>query len=161
MVLSSNLLVSIANDSHRRHHARHVKPFKCMEAMIIPPHLQTSSRHQAQRETPALPSSHAERSRCDKAFATKNELERHRKSVHYCIPEVGPREWYRCPIAGCKVGERLWPRRDNLLVHMKQAHPKSVGAELWLVSSYSVACCMLQTILTMEAVCSDQRATAY
>jgi hypothetical protein len=119
-----------ANIKTRRHYARHVKPFKCSEPMLIPPHLQTPSRPQLYTPAPASPSTGAERSKCDKAFATKNELERHRKSVHYCIPEVGPREWYRCPIEDCKVAERLWPRRDNLLVHMKQAHPDNVGAEL-------------------------------
>ena len=122
--------IIFANIATRRHHARHVKPFKCSEPILIPPHLQMTARAQIPTKTPASPLSGVERSRCDKAFATKNELERHRKSVHYCIPEVGPREWYRCPVEGCQVGERLWPRRDNLLVHMKQAHPDKVGAEL-------------------------------
>ena len=119
-----------ADIDYRRHHARHVKPFKCPEYKAFPLPSQASSHPRSLVSPAATPSSSLERSRCGKAFATKNELERHRKSVHYCIPEVGPKEWFKCPIFGCKVAERLWPRRDNLLVHMKQSHPESVGMEL-------------------------------
>ena len=116
--------------THRRHHARHVKPFKCPEPPIVPLHPQPVNHIQRPPSPPQMASQSSERSRCEKAFATKNELERHRKSVHYCIPEVGPKEWFKCPIEGCKIAERLWPRRDNLLVHMKQSHPHSVGMDL-------------------------------
>ncbi|EME50190.1 hypothetical protein DOTSEDRAFT_68902 [Dothistroma septosporum NZE10] len=57
-------------------------------------------------------------------FATVNDLERHKKSVHKLLPRVGNPAGYIC--AACQVdagGQRkFWPRRDNFKAHIKRKH---------------------------------------
>ncbi|KAI7196774.1 hypothetical protein KC363_g627 [Hortaea werneckii] len=58
-------------------------------------------------------------------FATNNDLERHRKSVHGKTPTVGMKKGYVCkacpPVpAGHKV--KFWPRRDNFKAHALRKH---------------------------------------
>ncbi|KAI7392040.1 hypothetical protein KC328_g7227 [Hortaea werneckii] len=58
-------------------------------------------------------------------FATKNDLERHRKSVHGKTPTVGMKKGYVCK--GCpSVPEghkvKFWPRRDNFKAHAVRKH---------------------------------------
>ncbi|KAI7172348.1 hypothetical protein D0864_07176 [Hortaea werneckii] len=58
-------------------------------------------------------------------FATNNDLERHRKSVHRKTPTVGMKKGYVCkacpPVPeGHKV--KFWPRRDNFKAHALRKH---------------------------------------
>ncbi|RMZ35236.1 hypothetical protein D0859_00620 [Hortaea werneckii] len=58
-------------------------------------------------------------------FATNNDLERHRKSVHGKTPTVGMKKGYVCkacpPVPeGHKV--KFWPRRDNFKAHAVRKH---------------------------------------
>ena len=78
------------------------------------------SKHKLQHEKPF---------RCDlcsrnEGFATKNDLERHRKSKHEVDPRVGKATKYVChacrPSPGSK--EKLWPRLDNFKAHVKRKH---------------------------------------
>ncbi|EME83570.1 uncharacterized protein MYCFIDRAFT_81596 [Pseudocercospora fijiensis CIRAD86] len=57
-----------------------------------------------------------------RGFASKNDLERHKKSVHLMMPEAGPKAWYMCPVGGFDKCVQLWPRKDNLRVHMRRQH---------------------------------------
>lgn len=55
-------------------------------------------------------------------FATRNDLERHRKGVHGLVPRVGPKGGYIC--SECldsqddKAG-KWWPRKDNFKNHVR------------------------------------------
>ncbi|KAF7190536.1 hypothetical protein HII31_08250 [Pseudocercospora fuligena] len=57
-----------------------------------------------------------------RGFASKNDLERHKKTVHFMMPEAGPKAWYVCPVGGFDKCMKLWPRKDNLRVHMRRQH---------------------------------------
>nr|POF26225.1 hypothetical protein CFP56_22373 [Quercus suber] len=61
-----------------------------------------------------------------KGFATKNDLERHRKTVHHKAPRVGKTERFIC--AACPAPQqgsvpKLWLRRDNFKAHIHRKHP--------------------------------------
>ncbi|TKA77167.1 hypothetical protein B0A55_04469 [Friedmanniomyces simplex] len=58
-------------------------------------------------------------------FATQNDLQRHRSSVHHLIPLVGRTHGFICtacppPQAGQRP--KFWPRRDNFKAHVKRKH---------------------------------------
>ncbi|KXT07414.1 hypothetical protein AC578_418 [Pseudocercospora eumusae] len=57
-------------------------------------------------------------------FATVNDRERHRKSVHNLRPTVGNSIGYIC--AACarngSKDNKFWPRRDNFKAHIKRKH---------------------------------------
>jgi hypothetical protein len=63
---------------------------------------------------------HPECIRNGKGFATVNDLQRHRKSVHN-IMEVGDR-YYRCFATGCSKSQKNWPRKDNFRSHLRKTH---------------------------------------
>ncbi|EHY53942.1 uncharacterized protein HMPREF1120_02122 [Exophiala dermatitidis NIH/UT8656] len=56
-----------------------------------------------------------------KAFATKNDLDRHLKSVHR-INNRNSKD-YKCFAEGCSKAEKPWPRKDNFKQHLKKMHP--------------------------------------
>lgn len=89
----------------RRHLNIHIRPFICLE-----------------ENCPAT-----------RGFASKNDLERHKKCVHGIIPEAGPRVWYICPIGGRDGCRKLWPRMDNLRTHVVRNHPGCEGVPPLLV----------------------------
>ncbi|KAI7281515.1 hypothetical protein KC345_g4062 [Hortaea werneckii] len=65
-------------------------------------------------------------------FATNNDLERHRKSVHGKTPTVGMKKGYVCkscpPVPeGHKV--KFWPRRDNFKAHAVRKHVSDKNKE--------------------------------
>lgn len=58
-------------------------------------------------------------------FATLNDLERHKKSVHALKPAVGNPAGYIC--RACMQQSdgketKFWPRRDNYKAHIKRKH---------------------------------------
>ncbi|KAI6826362.1 hypothetical protein KC332_g8743 [Hortaea werneckii] len=66
-------------------------------------------------------------------FATNNDLERHRKSVHGKTPTVGMKKGYVCkacpPVPeGHKV--KFWPRRDNFKAHAVRKHVSDKNKEV-------------------------------
>ncbi|KXT08797.1 hypothetical protein AC579_2553 [Pseudocercospora musae] len=84
-----------ANASGAKRHARiHTRPFVCTETGC----------------------------KVTRGFASKNDLERHKKSVHLVMPEAGPKGWYECPIGGFDKCMKLWPRKDNLHVNLRKQH---------------------------------------
>uniref|UniRef100_A0A093XKS8 Krueppel-like factor 3 n=1 Tax=Talaromyces marneffei PM1 TaxID=1077442 RepID=A0A093XKS8_TALMA len=78
--------------SSRKHDARHRKAHKCEE------------------------------DGCESRFGNKNDLERHRKSVHNKCPECGPKETYKCFGRNCGHPEKVWPRLDNFKAHLRLKH---------------------------------------
>lgn len=66
--------------------------------------------------------------RKDKGFATVNDLNRHRITVHK-LTAKGART-YRCFALGCNKPEKNWPRKDNFRSHLKKAHPNEDVDEL-------------------------------
>lgn len=72
-------------------------------------------------------SRHTKRFRCDVAgckkidgFATLNDLDRHRKSVHGAYDIEDP--VWKCFVEGCKSREKIWPRQDNFKAHLERMH---------------------------------------
>lgn len=64
---------------------------------------------------------HDDCSRRGKGFATVNDLQRHRRSVHKLLEE-GER-FYRCLAKGCSKPTKDWPRKDNFRSHLRKTHP--------------------------------------
>ncbi|EXJ88347.1 hypothetical protein A1O1_05277 [Capronia coronata CBS 617.96] len=58
--------------------------------------------------------------RKSKGFATKNDLDRHLKSVHH-INSRGTK-YYKCLAEGCPRADRKWPRLDNFKQHLQKMH---------------------------------------
>lgn len=56
---------------------------------------------------------------CDSRFSTRQDLKRHHRSKHQAVPTEG----YRCKADGCSRGDKLWPRRDNFMRHLRTKHP--------------------------------------
>lgn len=84
----------------RKHEYQHTKPFLCAQ-----PGCQRAQRREG--------------------FATRNDLERHKKSVHRADPLVGKKSGYICyacprPSPGTK--EKWWPRLDNFKAHIQRKH---------------------------------------
>ncbi|CAK1354625.1 unnamed protein product [Cercospora beticola] len=87
---------------------------------------------------------HLRRWKCETAgctrkdgFATLNDLERHRKSVHSLRPSVGSVFGYICQECVQKSEGRdrkFWPRRDNFKAHIRRRHPRCDEAHLLDIS---------------------------
>ncbi|KAK4244917.1 hypothetical protein C7999DRAFT_16857 [Corynascus novoguineensis] len=58
--------------------------------------------------------------KADNGFATKNDLDRHTKSVHKL--HNGDETVYRCDVGQCKDKPKDWPRLDNFRQHLKRKH---------------------------------------
>ncbi|KAM3415704.1 hypothetical protein BST61_g9218 [Cercospora zeina] len=73
----------------------------------------------------------------NEGFATLNDLERHRKSVHSLRPSVGSPLGYICQACVQAPGGRdrkFWPRRDNFKAHIRRRHRDCDEAQLLEVS---------------------------
>lgn len=84
----------------RKHELRHTKPFKCLQ-----PH-------------------------CPKpdGFSTKNDLDRHLKSVHKFAPINIADKRYKC--MACTGKDKIWPRLDNFRAHCIRIHKDQDTDEL-------------------------------
>ncbi|KAF2479905.1 hypothetical protein BDY17DRAFT_28428 [Neohortaea acidophila] len=81
----------------QKHQLQHSKPFRCREPG------------------------------CTRAqgFATENDLQRHRKSVHGASPRIGNKIGYvcaACPDPGDGTSRKWWPRLDNFKAHIRRKH---------------------------------------
>ncbi|KAK5163767.1 uncharacterized protein LTR77_010440 [Saxophila tyrrhenica] len=59
-------------------------------------------------------------------FATENDLQRHRKSVHGASPRIGNKIGYicaACPDPTDGTHRKWWPRLDNFKAHIRRKHP--------------------------------------
>lgn len=78
-----------------------------------------------------------------KGFTTKNDLDRHKKSVHRVGVEKGS---YQCASEHCRNRGKIWPRLDNFKQHINRMHKEEDEQELISrsgpssVLSYSVIC---------------------
>lgn len=54
-------------------------------------------------------------------FSTTNDLERHTRSKHPTDTQ-NPRSGHMCRVPGCKSKDKIWPRLDNFLSHLKRIH---------------------------------------
>ena len=54
-----------------------------------------------------------------KGFATINDLDRHKKSVHGI--DIDKKSW-KCAAERCKSREKCWPRLDNFKQHVRRMH---------------------------------------
>ena len=63
---------------------------------------------------------HCEEPNCTrtKGFATSNDLDRHRRSVH----KIGNLRYWKCFGNKCKQPAKIWPRVDNFKQHLKRMH---------------------------------------
>lgn len=58
-------------------------------------------------------------------FATENDLQRHRKSVHGASPRIGNKTGYicaACPEPSDGSSRKWWPRLDNFKAHLRRKH---------------------------------------
>lgn len=51
-------------------------------------------------------------------FTTKNDLDRHKKSLH----QVYIGKSYMCAVPHCPKKNKIWPRTDNFRQHLKRVH---------------------------------------
>jgi hypothetical protein len=73
----------------------------------------------------------------DRGFATKNDLARHRKSVHKEITENANERSFVCRGRNCSHRTKIWPRLDNFKAHCKRLHVGEDIEELIRRSEYS------------------------
>ncbi|KAI5462436.1 hypothetical protein BGZ63DRAFT_214132 [Mariannaea sp. PMI_226] len=64
-----------------------------------------------------------------KGFGTKNDLDRHKRSVHSDLTVSGPR--YVCRLEQCTTRGplKIWPRADNFRSHLRRIHRKDLAAD--------------------------------
>ena len=67
--------------------------------------------------------------RSREGFGTKNDLDRHKRSVHSDLSVSGPR--YVCRHAPCNTKDpaKIWPRADNFRSHLHRVHKLTVNSE--------------------------------
>lgn len=76
--------------AQRKHILRHLRPFKCDQQGC---------------------------KRVTNGFSTRNDLDRHKKSVHRIAPSKGTVDrTYVCAVPNCNKREKVWPRADNFKV---------------------------------------------
>lgn len=85
---------------NRKHSLKHEKPFKC--------------------DAPKC-------RRTEVGFATVNDLDRHRKSVHSIDLD---HKSYKCAAKNCKSKDKLWPRLDNFKQHVHRMHAEEDAADI-------------------------------
>lgn len=102
--------------SYRKHRLRHEKPFRC--------------------EIPD----------CTRkgGFSTRNDLDRHRKSLHKIVPKTSTDKTYKCAAEACARVTKVWPRADNFRQHCSRKHKDlhletlvqdSLVDSLWLIQN--------------------------
>ncbi|KAL6159510.1 hypothetical protein ACJBU6_01948 [Exserohilum turcicum] len=85
---------------YKKHSLKHEKPFKC--------------------DAPKC-------RRTEVGFATVNDLDRHRKSVHSIDLD---HKSYKCAAKNCKSKDKLWPRLDNFKQHVHRMHAEEDAADI-------------------------------
>ena len=97
----------------RKHMLRHTRPFECQEP------------------------------NCNRkvGFSTKNDLERHKKSVHKIAPKNSTDRSFRCAAKNCPKKDKIWPRLDNFRQHCLRMHAAEDCEELVRMSVVSSNVC--------------------
>jgi hypothetical protein len=91
----ANFVSSNTDMSHvRKHSTRHGKPHRCTE-----------------KDCPRR-----------EGFSTRNDLDRHKKSVHNIVQEGVSDRSYKCAGLNCPKREKIWPRLDNFKSHVGRMH---------------------------------------
>ena len=95
----------------------------CPECGKVPKNQSDALKHEYQHTRPFQCSEFG----CTRAkgFATNNDLERHRKSMHGATPSVGEKDGYTCkacPDPGPGGPRKWWPRNDNFRAHIRRKH---------------------------------------
>ena len=75
--------------------------------------------------------------RGSKGFGTKNDLDRHKKSVHHIIPENTMDRSFKCAGMNCAKREKVWPRLDNFKSHCIRMHKMEDLDELIKQSAFA------------------------
>lgn len=64
----------------------------------------------------------------DKGFTSRNDLDRHKRTVHADRSVAG--RFFVCTLDGCaKKKHKLWPRADNFRCHLSRVHGKQYRAD--------------------------------
>ncbi|CAK3997749.1 Hypothetical predicted protein [Lecanosticta acicola] len=117
--LSDARMISRSRDGRRK---QLIGPCPVQGCKKQPKNLSDAKKHEL---------THTRPHRCDQqgcsrkdGFATDNDLQRHRKSVHNLQPTVGSTVGYTCVACNVPDGQRpkFWPRRDNFKAHIKRKH---------------------------------------
>lgn len=61
-----------------------------------------------------------------KGFTSKNDLDRHKRTVHSDQTVSG--RAFVCNIGSCAKKTKIWPRADNFRNHLERMHQKSYSA---------------------------------
>ena len=88
-------MLTLACSRRRKHTLRHVRPFKCSVQGC---------------------------SSSIKGFPTRNDLDRHQKSVHKIAPASGTDRTFKCQAPNCRHARKIWPRADNFRQHCSRLH---------------------------------------
>ena len=59
---------------------------------------------------------------CSKSFSTRQNTERHMKSVHKITPKHGTDRSFRCAALNCLKKDKSWSRLDNFRAHCNRMH---------------------------------------
>ena len=59
----------------------------------------------------------------EQGFTTRNDLERHMKSLHNILPAGNDPRRFRCAGPNCNKKDKIWPRLDNFRKHITRIHP--------------------------------------
>ena len=62
-------------------------------------------------------------SRSSLGFSTRNDQDRHQKSVHKIAPTTATDKTFKCAHPNCKTPAKIWPRADNFRQHCQRLHP--------------------------------------
>jgi len=62
----------------------------------------------------------------DKGFTSKNDLDRHKRTVHNDRTVSG--RTFVCSIGNCAKKNKVWPRADNFRSHLERMHRKKYSA---------------------------------
>ena len=91
-------------------------------------HLHHISKHMLRHRKPFV-CDVSDCSRRQEGFSTKNDLDRHKRSVHSDLSVSGPRFVCRLGACAAKDPPKLWPRADNFRSHLSRIHRRKLKAD--------------------------------
>ncbi|CAI6332104.1 unnamed protein product [Periconia digitata] len=91
-------------------------------------------KHRLKHDKPHVCNVHGcRRAAIGRGFTTKNDLDRHKKSVHRVGVEKGS---YQCASEHCRNKGKIWPRLDNFKQHIHRMHKDEDEHDLVTRSAY-------------------------
>ncbi|MCJ1439376.1 hypothetical protein MMC27_008768 [Xylographa pallens] len=95
--------------------------YECQDCRITCKNQSDYKKH-LHRHSKSFVCGEADCSRGSKGFSTKNDLDRHKKSVHHIVLENTMDRSFKCAGINCAKREKVWPRLDNFKSHCIRMH---------------------------------------